>query len=391
MRRKICFFTSSRSEYGLLRPLINLLERCDKFEVTLIVSGTHLLQSFGNTSEEINLSTNCQVIVASYLEEGDDASSCSRGLSILVARIGAIFKENYFDLLFLLGDRYELLSVAHIASIFRLPIAHLHGGELTYGSMDDNFRHAITKLSHLHFVACEEYRKRVIQMGELPKNVINVGALAIENIKKLKKLEKETLCKHLDVPDNKPIFALTYHPETNSQGDDAAIIENLILSLLTQECIIIITGTNSDPGYICLQSIIKNFVAKYPSKVFFFPSLGFINYLNLIRHSEAVVGNSSSGILEAPYLDTPTINIGIRQKGRLSGRSIIHSDGSRDHMAMSIKLARRIKVSQEKENYDLYFGDGSSSEKILKQLLNIIEFKNLLAKDFYDINGRVND
>ncbi|ABM29606.1 UDP-N-acetylglucosamine 2-epimerase [Nitratidesulfovibrio vulgaris] len=326
MKRRILVFTGSRAEYGLFRNVIRILSENDQVELHLLASGTHLSQEYGFTIKEIENDNFAQVHAVSIdLEKNDSVGVChsmSKGLSGYAEAIQRLAP----DILVLLGDRYETFCAAASASILRIPIAHLFGGEATEGAVDDVLRHAITKMSHLHFTACDIYRRRVIQMGENPKHVWCVGSLGVENVHLLPVHSEYDVRTYLNIPQAIPYLVATYHPVTLER--EQAIDEvKLLLKVLTahQNIITVFTGANADAGGQDINILLQDYASSHPNFRFFM-SLGVERYINAVRYSIGVVGNSSSGISEVPSLGVPVLDIGNRQKGRVRANSVLHAD-----------------------------------------------------------------
>ena len=282
-----------------------------------------------------------------------------------------------------LGDRIELIPICYSALLFNIPIVHFNGGELTEGLMDDAIRHSVTKLSHIHFVSNEIYKKRVIQMGENPKKVFNIGGTSIDNIKNTKLLKKEQLEKKLGLQFNKKTFLVTYHPVTLDKKNSEKEINNLLNVLSNyKNNQIIITGTNIDPNNNYIKKKISKF-SKRNSNVKYFDSLGHTNYLSIMNTCDLVVGNSSSGILEAPFLKKPVINIGIRQGGRLKSKNIISCKSSKKDIERAFKISESRKFKNQLKNFKTFYGNGNTSKKAIK-ILEKINLENILIKKFYE-------
>jgi len=322
--KKICVFTSSRADYGVLKPLINLLSNDSSYELKILVSGTHLSKEHGFTINEIiedgyTVNEKVDILYGSYTEV-DICEVMSKALKGFSKALHSINPE----LLILLGDRYETFICAAVATVLKIPIAHIHGGELTEGAIDEVFRHSITKMSYLHFTSTEVYKKRVIQLGEDPERVFNVGALSIDNIKKIKLLNKNELENKLKIKFSKKNILVTYHPVTLEKSTSKVQFQNILNALNTlKETTIIFTKSNADTDSNIINEMMDEFI-KDKDNIFSFSSLGMLNYLSLMSHVDLVLGNSSSGIIEAPSFNIATINVGDRQKGRIQAESIIN-------------------------------------------------------------------
>ena len=382
---KIGIVTGTRAEYGLLKNLIIKLRSSPLFETRLFVTGSHLSDKHGRTVEEI-LNDNIYVDESIDLQIDDDtpASVCNyiaRG----VEGFSKILKNKKYDIFILLGDRYELLAAATAAMIHKVPIGHIHGGEVTVGAYDEGIRHAITKLAHLHFVAADEYRNRVIQLGELPKNVFNVGGLGVDGISQTKLISKEKLSALLDVRFKGKIYLVTFHPVTLDNTSSKEHMNELLDALKMQEnATIIFTLPNADSDNGPIRRCIEKFVDENKD-CYFFASLGQQNYYSCVSVSDAVIGNSSSGILEVPTFKKPTINIGDRQKGRLRAKSVIDCLPDKQHIHDAIKLSQSKNFQKICANSINPYGEKGAPDKIVKILENT-DYTDLLKKEFYDLS-----
>jgi GDP/UDP-N,N'-diacetylbacillosamine 2-epimerase (hydrolysing) len=383
--KRICVVTSTRAEYGLLKHLIKEIKTSQDLDLHLVVSGTHLSPFHGNTVEEI-IDDGFNIDAKLDLELIDDSSQgISRSASIALNGFVKIFQSIKPDIILLLGDRYEILSAA-IASMFaKIPIVHLYGGEITQGAIDEGIRHAITKLSHFHFVANDVYRNRVIQLGESPENVFNVGGLGVDAMTKIVLMSKAELEIELNFLFKKKNLLITFHPETISAQSSSDQLEELLsaLSELTNTKLIF-TMPNADPDSRAIYQTLNTFVATHPDAVLF-NSLGQLKYFSCMALVDCVVGNSSSGIAETPSFKIPTINIGDRQKGRMKARSIIDCETKKNHITAAIQKAYSSEF-QKKLNATINpYGNGGAVNQII-DMLRKINLENALKKSFYDIN-----
>ena len=381
---KIGIVTGTRAEYGLLKSLIIKLRDSPLFETNLFVTGSHLSDKHGRTIQEI-VKDNIHVDASIDLHIGDDTpSSVCNYISRGIEGFSEIFGNKKYDMLILLGDRYELLAAATAAMIHKIPIGHIHGGEVTVGAYDEGIRHAITKLSHLHFVAADEYRDRVIQLGELPKNVFNVGGLGVDGINETKLIPKETLSKLLDIKFKEKTYLVTFHPVTLDNISSQEHMTELLGALKVQEnATIIFTLPNADSDNGPIRRCIEKFVVENKDS-YFFASLGQQNYYSCVSVSDAVIGNSSSGILEVPTFRKPTINIGDRQKGRLRAKSVIDCLPVKQDIHNAIKLSQTEIFQRICANSNNPYGEKGAPDKIVKILTNT-DYTNLLKKEFYDL------
>lgn len=374
-KRKVCVVTGTRAEYGLLYWLMKEIQSDDEMELQLVVTGMHLSPEFGLTYKQIEedgfrIDEKVEMLLSS-----DTAVGVVKSMGLATIGFADAFEKLNPDLLVILGDRFEMLVVAQVALITGIPIAHLHGGELTYGAYDDAIRHSITKMATWHFTSTEEYRRRVIQLGESPNRVWNVGALGIENILKLPLLSKSDVYSQLNLDDSKPLLLITFHPETNR---DVGGIYPLLTALNAYSNMnLVFTKANADNGGRFINEAIEQFTAQN-EHAYLFDSLGQLRYLSAVKHAEAVVGNSSSGLIEVPYLQTPTVNCGLRQEGRKKPSSVIDAELNVDSIRKGIDMALQFN-----KPYELIFGDGNVSQKIIKTLKKIPSY--LIQKEFYDL------
>lgn len=382
--KKIAVVTATRAEYGILKPLIARLLMEDSFETQLIVTGSHLSKKFGYTIEEIKKDKFPIYKKIPILEESDTVISVSRTAAKAMCNFASYYEIEKPNMIIVLGDRTELLGICGAALIANIPIAHIHGGELTQGAVDDAVRHAVTKMSYLHFPATELYRKRILQMGEEPDRVFNVGALSTENILNEVLLSKEELCKELKLDSKIPYIVVTYHPVTREQNNSVQEqMKNFLAALETHtEYQFLITKANSDLGGQEINQIFQEF-EKIHDHVKVVDSLGMKRYLSAVKHCLFVLGNSSSGVIEAPVLGVPTVNIGDRQNGRIMAKSVVQSDIDTQSILNAISQAERMHI----ENPDYLFGNGHTSEKIVNIIKKfLLEEKIDLKKKFFDIS-----
>ena len=373
--RKICVVTSTRAEYGLLSPLLKQIDLDENLSLQLVVTGTHLLKKFGHTVDEIEFEIAKKVFVK--LKDNSKVG-VSNYMSKLQKKMTKTFTQLKPDIVVVLGDRYEIFSVALSATVLNIPIAHIHGGETTQGAMDEVFRHSITKMSHLHFTATKLYRNRVIQLGEQPKRVFNVGALGVENIENIKLLSKDEFEKSISSKLYKKNLLVTFHPTTLDKQSPKKQFKTILKALSKlKDTKIIFTKANADTGGVIINKMIDSYVKKHKNAIAFH-SLGLVRYLSALRYVDGVVGNSSSGIIEAPSMGCMSVNIGSRQKGRESAKSVLHVDLDEQKILKAIKKLRRVK--KVKNPYSCK----NTSYKI-KEVLKQTSLKDILQKEFYDI------
>lgn len=384
--RKICVVTTTRAEYGLLQPLIQKIEADDELSLQLVVTGTHLEKKFGETYKIIEEDFHIDVKIPMSLES-DDKEALSLSMAELQKDITRAFVDLKPDIVVILGDRYEILSIATAAMMLQIPIAHIHGGELTEGAMDDSIRHAVTKLSHLHFTATKEYAKRVIQLGEDPERVFNVGSLGVENIKYLKLLSKEEFERSIGFRLGVKNLLVTYHPQTLSNiPPETQFSELLKVFDALKDTKIIFTKSNADTGADIINKMIESYVSKNQERCIAFASLGQLRYFSAIQYVDAVVGNSSSGILEVPSFHKPTVNIGQRQRGRVQAKSIINCEILQEEIKKAIYKAYDEEFVQALKKFSNPYEAKETSTKI-KKTLKSFSLDTILQKKFYNVDG----
>ena len=383
--RKICFITGTRAEFGLLRPLIALIAKDEELQLQLIATGMHLSPEFGYTLDEIIAAGFVVDKKVECLLSSDTAVGVSKTIALAISGFADAFEALQPDLVLVLGDRTEILGAVIAAGIANIPIAHLHGGETTEGAYDEAIRHSITKFSHLHFTSTEAYRKRVIQLGEQPEMVFNVGAIGLDAVKKLKLLNKEEFENSIGFKLKKRNVLITYHPVTLEKEAPIQTFENILQALdELSETGLIFTHANSDKNGRVINKMITEYVEIHRDKAVAFKSLGQLRYLSALQFVDFVIGNSSSGILEVPAFCIPTINIGDRQKGRICNESVINSNNSLEDIEKSITFALDKQFRETIQQQEMLYGNGTAAEKILKVIKEhtIISLK----KPFYDIS-----
>jgi len=383
-KRKICIVTGSRAEYGLLYWLIKEVNVDQNLELQLIATGMHLSVEFGLTYKEIEKDFKINKKIDMHLSS-DTTVGISRSMGIAQKSFSEAYNQLKPDIIVVLGDRYEIFSAASAAMVSRIPIAHIHGGEATEGSIDEAIRHCITKMSHLHFTAAEEYSKRVIQLGEHPSKVFKVGGMGIENIKRLKLLSKENLEKKIDFKLNIKNILISFHPVTlEKDTSKKQFLEILEAIDDLKDTNIILTKTNSDMDGKIINSMIDKYVAKNKDKSISITSMGQLNFLSALQHIDFIIGNSSSGLLEAPTFKIGTINIGDRQKGRIKAKSVIDCSPNKKSIKDAIKKVYSTEFQNLLKNVKNPYGDGCPSQTIVK-ILNSVSLDDLLKKSFFNI------
>ncbi|MFA6357068.1 MAG: UDP-N-acetylglucosamine 2-epimerase [Candidatus Omnitrophota bacterium] len=389
MKKRIWVVTGSRAEYGLLKPLIKNIIEDGKFALEVIVTGQHLDSRFGLTFKDIEKDGIRISKKVRMLADGDSQYSIAQSVGLGISKFGAIFAKEKPDLLIVLGDRFEIFAATSAAFIFKIPIAHLHGGELTSGSMDDVFRHAVTKMSILHFVSTSEYKRRVVQLGEDPQRVFNVGAIGIDNIKQAKLLPILELEKELKFKLGKRNILVTFHPATLEEDKCVSSFNQLLLALDDfKDVKIIFTKPNVDIGSLEIGKMIDDYVKRNEDRAKAFVSLGTLKYLSLIKNVDAVIGNSSSGIIEVPSFGKPTVNIGNRQKGRIRAKSVIDSKSQMKQISNSIKKALSPEFAEFCKSVNNPYGNGNTARKIYNLIKRDINTLSNLQKIFYTMGEK---
>jgi len=387
MVKIICVITGTRAEYGLLKPLIMKMIDDKEIDLKLVVTGMHMSTEFGLTyklieEDGIVIDEKIEILLSS-----DSHVATSKAMGLAIISFSEYINRTKPDMVIVLGDRYEILAASISAMVANVPIAHIHGREITEGAQDDVFRHCITKLSYLHFTSTESYRKRVMQLGEEPNRVFNVGAIGIENIKELKLLSKEEIEKSINFTLNKKFALVTFHPVTLEQGLAEIQITELLGALEEfDDMKFIITKANSDNEGRKINRKIDEFISKNPEKYIGFVSMGQLKYLSAMKYCSMVIGNSSSGIIEAPSFNIPTINIGDRQKGRLQAKTVINCDPIKSDIIKAIKRGLSKEFKDKISKIENPYGDGDTSNKILYEIKKALSKEIELKKTFYDIN-----
>jgi UDP-N-acetylglucosamine 2-epimerase (non-hydrolysing) len=382
--RKIAVFTGTRAEYGLLYWLLKDIQTDAELQLQLLVSGTHLSPEFGCTYQQIEqdgftIDEKIEILLSS-----DTAVGVAKSMGLGVLGFTDALSRLKPDALVILGDRFEALAAAQTAMILRIPVVHLHGGEITEGAYDDAIRHAITKLSYLHCTSTNVYRNRVIQLGEAPERVKNVGAIGLDHLLRSHFMTVGELSKSLGFTISKPYLLVTYHPVTLADEEPVISFQALLDSLEQfPQYQVILTYPNADDGGRSIIPLLENYAKNNPQRVLAIPSLGQKRYLSAVKHSAAVIGNSSSGIIEVPAFDVATIDIGMRQKGRLSAKSVIHCHPHKKDIVNAIHAGINKAYKVNDEVIFNPYGQGDASGQIVTLLK---ELKSKPFKSFYDLN-----
>ena len=382
---KIYIITSTRADFGLLKNLIFKIKKNKNFILKVIASGTHFSKKYGYTYDEIKESK-IQIyrkIICKF--NSDNSEGISQVISKCITESSKIFKTFRPDMVIVLGDRYEILASTISAHLSRIPVAHIHGGEVTHGVIDDAFRHSITKMSHIHFVANAIYKKRVVQLGESPKNVYVVGGLGVDSISKTNLLKKSELEKKFNLKFNKTNFLVNFHPETLNKNLAKKQIRELLSAFSElKNTGLIFTIPGPDLENEIVVKLIKKFTLKHKN-AYFFKSLGQVNYFSFLNQVDGMIGNSSSGLLEMPYFKKGTINIGTRQSGRLFAKSVINIEIKKSKIIQAVKKLLSNNFQKNIRNNINPYGNPGASDKIIK-ILKKIKVKKIINKKFFDIN-----
>ena len=390
--KNILVVTGSRAEFGLMLPVIRAIEHDPELDLTLVVTGSHLDEVFGKTVSEIIGSGVTIDAEIEILVDGDTSSSISKAVGHGVINFTDYFSERAPDICLFMGDRYEMLAAGIAAFFCDVPIAHISGGELSLGSKDDQIRHLITKLSSLHFVSAVEHRKRVIQMGTDPKTVFNVGEPGLDTLLQDPIMSRQALQETLDFELREKLIVLTYHPATSLPN--ALVLSELqaiLVSLNTLRDIqVVCTLPNNDQGWVGLRDMLETFRAKNSEWFHTMLSLGRQRYIAMVDQAELVIGNSSSGLVEVPMIGTPTVNVGMRQTGRLAGESVISVAADVQDITAAINLAMTPAFAKRAKIVGSPYGDGNASLRIV-DLLKSIDVSDFVRPQFHDIDWKLSD
>lgn len=385
---KIAAITSSRADFGLLTPLLEQIHKDPETTLQLIVTGSHWSAAHGMTVDEIrDAGFEISGAVDSLLSE-DDRHSVNTSLGRTVIEVSDELSRLGPDICIVLGDRYEILACAIAATVLGIPLAHIHGGELTFGAMDDCFRHAITKMSYLHFTSTEVYRQRVIQLGESQERVFTVGSLGVENIRNMSLLDRSAALAEVALPPETRYCLLTYHPETLSDTDDLEALDAILLVLERYPDLrVIATMANADPGGNRINCYLRAYADRRPESLSLFPSLGALKYLSLMQGAEFIIGNSSSVILEAPAFGIPGINIGRRQSGRIQAESTVNCDPAEESIRIAVQKVLDPDYRRIVHGCENPYNGADTSQSILKHIKRALREGIDLRKGFYDLGS----
>lgn len=385
--RRIAVVTMTRAEYGLLQCLLHTLQNDARAHLQLIVGGAHLSAAHGMTIDQIK-ADGFRIDATVDMQLGDDSPvGVTRALGRATLGFADAFAALQPDLLVLLGDRYELLAAAQAAMLARIPICHVHGGELTQGAIDDAVRHAISKMAHLHCVAAEPFKRRLLQMGEQAERVFVCGAPGLDNIARLPLLDRASLEASLDFALGERAFLVTYHPVTLlGEPPEQAFAQMMDALLSFIDAQLIVTGVNADAGGQAIRELAKSYAARYPQRILLVESLGPLRYLSAMRQVDVVIGNSSSGLLEAPAMGVPSVNIGPRQHGRPCAPSVINCEASQAAIRAAIVQAMSAEQGRIAARRQTPYGEAGASARIA-HILCSTPLENILLKQFQDFDA----
>ncbi len=380
--KRIGVVTVSRSDYGHLRPVLEALRRAPDLELLLLVAGMHLASEFGLTVRDIEADGFPISARVEMLGGGDTPEAVAAATGRGVAGFGEAFARLRPDVVVALGDRFEMLAAAVAALPFALPVAHIHGGEVSEGAMDNQIRHAITKLAHLHFASAEPHARRIAAMGEEPWRIHTVGAPGLDRLATTEPLPRAALARELGLPEAGPWLLVTFHPVTLEYRDTAAHIDELLAALEKTDGFIVITYPNADTAGRLIIERIEEFAGRHPRRCRLAKSLGERLYLSLLRHADLMIGNSSSGLIEAPSFGLPVVNVGSRQRGRLRGANVIDVEPSREDILRGIEAAQALPFRVRARAAANPYGDGHAAPRIVEILRSVPIDVRLVQKRF---------
>lgn len=387
--RRICIVTGTRAEYGLLYWLMREVQEDPELALQIVVTGMHLSPEFGLTYQEIEEDGFEIDEKVEMLTSSDTPVGIAKSIGLGTIGFADALSRLDPDIIVLLGDRYEMLSVAQAALVARIPLAHIHGGEATKGLIDDPIRHALTKLSHYHFVTAQPFRDRVVQMGEHPKRVFQVGAPGLDHLKRMELMDRDEFEESIDFELGERSCIVTYHPVTLSETSPGEPFAELLAALdAVPDLRIIFTKSNADTDGRVINQMIDEYVEAHEDRACAFTSLGQRRYLSALHHADAVVGNSSSGIIEAPAVPVPTVNLGDRQGGRLRAASVIDCEEEESSIHDALGRALSSTFREHIQDVSSPYGDGHASSRIKETLKDMPLGEEVLKKGFYDLNER---
>ena len=384
--KKVCVVTGTRAEYGLLKPVIDKIHCAEDLELQLVATGMHLSPEFGLTYKEIEADGYPVTDKVEMLLSSDTGVGITKSMAVALMGFGECFERLKPDIVIILGDRYEMLMVASAAMVAKIPIAHIHGGEITEGAMDDAIRHSLTKMSHIHFATTQEYRHRIIQLGENPDTVFHVGSLGVENIREEKLMNKAEFEESIGFSVDDNTIIVTYHPVTLENIPSKVQFEKLLTVIENNVNLrVIFTKANSDTDGRIINQMIDEFAKKYSDRCVAFTSLGRVRYLSALQFCTAVVGNSSSGIIEAPSFHIPTVNIGNRQQGRLCADTVISCGYEVEDIENAIDIAFSKEFRNKLPDMTNPYEKENTSEQIVQKIRELLLKEQGVKKHFYDV------
>lgn len=385
LKRKICVYTSSRADYGLLRGVMQEIQATESLQLQILASGTHLSTEFGITIQEIRNDGFEPDETIEILLSSDTPTAICKSMGLAMIGYGEALQRLNSDMVVVLGDRFETFCMAAAAQVCRVPMAHIHGGEITEGAIDEAFRHSITKMSHLHFASCEAHRQRIIQLGEAPDRVFNVGALGVENIRRTSLMERSELAESIGFNLERPYFLVTFHPVTLEKDTPEGQFQLLLDALdAFPEFNVIFTKANADTDGRVINRLIDEYAEKRPERCLAVTSLGVLRYLSAMKYATAVIGNSSSGIVETPSFKVPTVNIGDRQKGRVRAESVMDCEPSAALIEAAIHKGLSLEYQQLLKNTKNPCEKSGTASEIVSTIA-VFDPAGLLKKRFYNI------
>jgi GDP/UDP-N,N'-diacetylbacillosamine 2-epimerase (hydrolysing) len=385
LKRKICVYTSTRAEYGLLQGVLHEIEAEPTLQLQILVSGMHLSPEFGMTIQEIRADGFEPDETIEILLSSDTPIAICKSMGLAMIGYGEAIERLQPDMVLLLGDRFETFCMAAAAQVCRVPIAHIHGGETTEGAIDEAFRHSITKMSHLHFASCEAYRQRIIQLGEAPDRVFNVGALGVENIRRMSLMGRSEMAESIGFNLEKPYFLVTFHPVTLEKDTSEGQFQSLLDALdAFPEYNVIFTKANADTEGRVINRLIDEYAEKQSERCLAVTSLGVHRYLSTMKYATAVIGNSSSGIVEVPSFKIPTVNIGDRQKGRVRAESVMDCEPATDVIKKFIRKAISPKFHDVLKVVKNPYEQAGTAARIVEKI-TLFCHTELMKKSFYDL------
>ena len=384
--KKVCVVTGTRAEYGLLKPVIDKIHKVEDLELQLVATGMHLSPEFGLTYKEIEADGYPVTDKVEMLLSSDTSVGITKSMAVALMGFGECFERLKPDLVVILGDRYEMLMVASAAMVAKIPIAHIHGGEITEGAMDDAIRHSLTKMSHIHFATTQEYRHRIIQLGENPENVFHVGSLGVENIVNETLLDKDAFEDSIGFSVDANTIMVTYHPVTLENIPSKVQFEKLLKVIENNPKLrVIFTKANSDTDGRIINLMIDEFVKEHKERCVAFTSLGRVRYLSALQFCAAVVGNSSSGIIEAPSFHIPTVNIGNRQQGRICADTVINCGYEMEQIQVALDKAFSEEFRVQLPDMNNPYEKAGTSELIVQKIKDMLLNGQGVKKHFYDV------